>query len=157
MKQHCVIETEDIGRGKVRLHFHIDIQIGQLQPLPREIIDDAFTYLRHLLMFKPDGETPVRRMIESALNDNEDSRLLLRLAGIRVVSDFATNEGFIVASAGVGVNRLFDGSAWGEGLHRHALSSLPGARPTGPLNFAEGKAFRGTFLPARLIYDAMHY
>lgn len=63
-------------------------------------------------MFKPDGETPIRRMIESVLNDNEDSRLLLRLAGIRIVSDFATNEGFVVASSGPGVNRLFDGSAW---------------------------------------------
>ncbi|PWU72944.1 hypothetical protein DK867_12405 [Ochrobactrum sp. POC9] len=114
-------------------------------------------YLRHLLMFKPDEETPIRRMIESALNDNEDSRLLLRMACIRIVSDFASNEEFVVASAGAAVNRLFDGSAWGEGLHRHALSSLPGSRPTGPLNFAEGKAFRGTFLPARLIYDAMHY
>lgn len=125
------------------------MQIDQLQPLPKELIEDAFTCLRRVFMFKPDGEAPIRRMIESALNDNEDSRLLLRMAGIRIVSDFATNEGFVVASAGVGVNRLFDGNAWGEGLHRHALSSLRGARPTGPLNFVKSKAFRGTFLRGR--------
>lgn len=155
MKEHCIIEAEDLGGGKLRLHFSIDIQTERAHSHPPELIHNAFSCLRHLMLFKPDGETPISKMVEAALNDNEDARLLLRMAGIRIMADWSSVEGFIVAASGPATVRVFGDSQWADGMHRHALATLPGSRSTGPMNFAEGKAFRGIFLPARLMYEAI--
>ncbi|YBV97556.1 hypothetical protein M1D80_11950 [Phyllobacteriaceae bacterium JZ32] len=147
-------DLEGAVSSSLQLQISIDIRIiGGGHAVGKEEQAEAFDCLRHLLEFQADTETPIRCIIEKALDDNEDARLLLRLSGIRIVTDFAAEEGFVVAASGHSIHRIYADSPWHDGAHRFALANLPGARPTGPMNFNDGRAARGVFVPARLLHQ----
>lgn len=109
---------------------------------------DAMDCLNYLLISMADDGRPIGMLLDRAMEDDADAAALLRLHGIRVVSDMVEVEGFIVSNTAPGLVRLFDGSPWRELGHMKALRRLVGAVSTGPMKYDGPRAARGTFIPA---------
>lgn len=119
-------------------------------PAPPTGRDEARVCLRHLLETPAyDGAPAIWRLIEAALEDDEEARVTLLSAGVRVLQE---SDGFLVANQHPRLEHIFAGTEWADGRWARVLRRLSGATPYRPLNFGNLKR-RGTFVPADYLDD----
>lgn len=108
-------------------------------------VGEARDCLITLLLAADHAARPVHKLIDDAMDDNEDARMHLKVIGVTVDPGI---DGFTVANQSAFLGNLYRGTPWAEGRWRHALRRLAGAQGDGTRRYP-GYSARGTFIPAQ--------
>lgn len=147
---HLIREARALfGRERAAVLWR-QLGLPAVPPPPPTALDEARVCLRHLLDGGAGTEDSVRHLVERALEDDEEARLMLLSVGVRLAADGHV-DGFIVANRHAGLDRLYAGTNWARGGWMRVLRRLPGTSATGPMRFG------GTTPPNRSTFVPAHY
>ncbi len=113
--------------------------------------NEARKCLSHMLGKTTAGNYDIREVIEEALDEVEEARLVLWDLGVHVLTEGAMGAGICVSNAAEDVRELFAGTQWDNGAHAAALSGLPGALRHRPIRFHRSHSTPSVFIPAHLV------
>jgi prophage antirepressor-like protein len=147
-KLHLIREARALfGRDRAAVLWR-QLGLPSVPPPPPTALDEARICLRQLLDGSMGSGDTVRLLIERALEDDEEARLVLIGGGIRIVSE-GQMEGFAVANRHAALEHVYARTEWARGRWMRVLRRLPGTAALGPMRFGgQRPPGRSTFVPA---------
>lgn len=148
----CIREIRSIRGRQVAAVMWNRLGLPALPPPPPTAMDEARQCLRHLLDFMLPSGSMVRAALQLALDEDEETRLLLLAIGVRVMPD---QDAFLVANRHPGLDHVFKGTEWGTPAgHVQVLRRLPGVQAGVQSRYGCAVQRRGTLMPSQLMDEA---